>query len=50
MEYTKPQIRVSGEALMSIQRTKKDSVSFGDSIDPSSPIHYMTQAAYEADE
>jgi hypothetical protein len=50
MKYTKPQIHVSGEALMSIQRTEKGSYWFGDSIDPSSPVHYLSEAAYEADE
>ncbi len=50
MEYTKPQIQVFGEALTSIQRTQKGSVSFGDTIQPSSPNHYLTAMAYEADE
>jgi hypothetical protein len=50
MIYTKPQVQLSGEALMSIQRTEKGAVSPGDSINPSSPVHFMTQAAYEADE
>jgi hypothetical protein len=50
MKYTKPQIQASGKALTSIQRTRKGGGSFGDSINPSSPNHYMTPMAYEADE
>ena len=50
MKYTKPQIQVYGKALTSIQRTRKGGPSFGDNIQPSSPNHYLTQMAYEADE
>jgi len=50
MKYTKPQIQASEKALTSIQRTQKGAVSFGDNIQPSSQNHYLTQAAYEADE
>lgn len=50
MNYVKPQIQVSCEALVLIQRTAKGSVSPMDSIDPNSTIHFLTQNAYEADE
>lgn len=50
MRYDKPTIQASSDALESIQRTRKGSLVFGDSIDPTSQNHYMTQAAYEADE
>lgn len=50
MTYSKPRIQELSNALELIQRTRKGSLVFGDSIDPTSQNHYMTQAAYEADE
>lgn len=50
MNYAKPQIRCSGDALASIQGTQKGTITPVDSIDPSNPDHYLTQMAYEADE
>jgi len=50
MNYSKPQIRLSCEALVSIERSGKGTQSPVDSIDPTSSNHYLTQMAYEADE
>ena len=50
MNYCKPKIEMLADALTSIQKQDKGSAVFGDSIDPSNPNHYLTSAAYEADE
>ena len=50
MNYRKPSIEMQADALASIQKQDKGTVVFGDSIDPNSPNHYLTSAAYEADE